>query len=435
MILAFEIGDIIHYPFGWLLNFLYSFVAFENYGLALILFAILVKIILLWPTIKSKRSMMKMSRLTPRIQEIQKKYENDQQKQSEAMQALYKQEGVSMGGGCLWSLLPLLILIPLYSVIREPLTYMLCEAKDVVEQIVLACSSAEGGASLVEGIKSVKDTYGQLIIAGRLFENPELAQQIIAATAGKLPEGAEIAARTLEGLNFNFLGIDLASEPEYNIFNSAVWKWDWAHIGAFLLPVLAAGSQLATMFISQKVNDSLVTNEKGVQDKEAAKKSQAGQSGKIMMYMMPLMTLFIGFGMPAALSLYWLIQGVIGTILDNILTIKLRKQYDAEDAIRLEKAMEEERIEQEKERIRAERRAANPDGITENTSKKKLQQKQQREQEAAKAAAKKEYNAKKGIVEEEKEKPEAMSGISQRPYCKGRNYDPNRYASEATEEE
>ena len=69
---------------------------------------------------------------------------------------------------------------------------MLCEAKDVVEQIVLACSSAEGGASLVEGIKSVKDTYGQLIIAGRLFENPELAQQIVAATAGKLPEGVEM---------------------------------------------------------------------------------------------------------------------------------------------------------------------------------------------------------------------------------------------------
>ena len=282
MILAFGIGDIIKYPFGWLLDFLYSFVAFENYGLALILFAILVKLILLWPTIKSKRSMMKMSRLTPRIQEIQKKYENDQQKQNEAMQALYKQEGVSMGGGCLWSLLPLLILFPLYSVIREPLTYILHESKDVVAQIVLACSSAEGGASLVEGIKSVKDTYGQLIIAGRLFENPELAQQIVAATAGKLPEGVEIAARTLEGLNFNFLGIDLASQPEYNIFG-ADWVWNWAHIGAFLLPVLATASQVATMFISQKVNDSLVTNEKGVQDKEAAKKSQAGQTGKIML--------------------------------------------------------------------------------------------------------------------------------------------------------
>ena len=88
---------------------------------------------------------------------------------------------------------------------------------------------------------------------------------------------------------------------------------------------------------------------------------------------------------------------------------------------------EEERLEAEKERIRAEKRAANPDGITENTSKKKLQKQQRDLEAAAKAAAAKEYAAKKGIVEEEEET--VMSGIPSRPYCKGRNYDPNRYAS------
>ena len=86
-------------------------------------------------------------------------------------------------------------------------------------------------------------------------------------------------------------------------------------------------------------------------------------------------------------------------------------------------------IEAEKERIRAERRAANPEGITENTSKKKMQKKLRAEEEAAKAAAAKEYNAKKGIVEEEEE-DSCMSGIPSRPYCKGRNYDPNRYNTE-----
>ena len=97
--------------------------------------------------------------------------------------------------------------------------------------------------------------------------------------------------------------------------------------------------------------------------------------------------------------------------------------------------MEEEAIEAEKERLRAERRAANPDGITTNTSKKKLQQQQQREQEAARAAAAKEYAAKKGLVtEEEDAAPSVMSGIPSRPYCKGRNYDPDRYASQNTEE-
>ena len=95
-----------------------------------------------------------------------------------------------------------------------------------------------------------------------------------------------------------------------------------------------------------------------------------------MMWMMPLMSLWIGFTLSAGLSLYWFIGGVFRMITDPIMTSHYRKVYDAEDAVRLQKAMEEERIEAEKERIRAERRAANPDGITTNTSKKKLQKQQ-----------------------------------------------------------
>ena len=166
----------------------------------------------------------------------------------------------------------------------------------------------------------------------------------------------------------------------------------------------------------------------------ATENAQADQMNKTMLWMMPLMSLWIGFTGPCALSLYWFVGGVVRTVEDAILTKHYRKIYDAEDAVRLQKALEEDRIEAEKERIRAEKRAANPDGITENTSKKKLQ-KQQRDQEAAaRAAAAKEYAAKKGIVEEEAAEESCMSGIPSRPYCKGRNYDPNRYASHPTEE-
>ena len=189
------------------------------------------------------------------------------------------------------------------------------------------------------------------------------------------------------------------------------------------------------MLISQKSNDSLVTNEKGVQDKEAAKNSQSAQSNKMMLWMMPLMSVWIGFTVPCALSLYWFVGGVIRTVADMILTKHYRKVYDAEDAIRLQKAIEQDKIEAEKERIRAEKRAANPDGITENTSKKKMQKKLRAEEEAMKAAAAKEYAAKKGIVEEADEETTAPSGIADRPYCKGRAYDPNRYSSKSTEEE
>jgi len=406
--------NIIQVPFGYLLDWLYQLTT--NYGLALILFAIIIKLILLPATAKSKKSTMKMSRLTPRIQVIQKKYAGDQQKINEATQALYKEEGVTVGSGCLWSLVPLLILIPLYSVVRQPITYMLHESVEVADKIVKTIKDA------MPDLFGKNDYYYQMIAAPLIPNFVEALKDVVSNPA------------TLEGLDFSFLGIDLGSIPSFNVFK---WdSWSWANIGGFLLPVLSAGSQVLSMLISQKMNNSLVTDEKGLQDKETAKNSQANQTGKVMMYTMPLMSLWIGFTVPGALSLYWLIQGVISTGFDIYLTRKYRKIYDAEDAVRLAKAMEEEAIEAEKERLRAERRAANPDGITTNTSKKKLQQQQQKEQEAARAAAAKEYAAKKGLLNEEEENtaPNVMSGIPSRPYCKGRAYDPNRYKSQSTEE-
>ena len=413
MFLEFKLVDIIQVPFGYLLSWLYQLTT--NYGLALILFAIALKFVMYPMTAKSKKSMMKMSRLTPRLQALRNKYGDDQQKLNEATQQLYREEGVSMGGGCLWSFIPLLILIPLYTVVREPITYMLGETKEVAAQIVEVIKAGAADAF------SKNEYYNQLVAAPLI---PQFAEELKNIVAN--PD-------TLQGMEFNFLGIDLGSIPQWK-----VWQWDsfsWAKLGAVIIPLLSCGSQVLSMLVAQRMNNSLVTNEKGVEDKEAAKNSQMNQSNKMMLWMMPLMSLWIGYTVPAALSIYWFIQGVLGLVMDIFLTKHYRKVYDAEDAVRLQLAMEAEAAEAEKERIRAERRAANPDGITQNTSKKKLQQKQQREAEAAKAAAKREYDAKRGIVEEEVEvKKETMSGSPDRPYCKGRNYDPNRYNSNPTEE-
>ena len=407
--------NIIQVPFGYLLSWLYQLTT--NYGLALIIFAVILKVILLPATAKSKKSTMKMSRLTPKLQALQKKYANDQQKLNEATQALYREEGVGMGAGCLWSLVPLLILIPLYTVVRQPLIYMLHESADVAKQIVETVKTA------LPGEFGKNDYYDQLIAAPLIPQFVDKLKEIVGNPA------------TLEGLEFTFLGIDLGRVPSFNVFK---WEtWNWATIGAFLLPILSAGGQVLSMLISQRMNNSVVTDEKGLQDKETAKNSQANQNNKVMLFMFPLMSLWIGFTVPGALSLYWLVQGLASTVFDVYLTKKYRKIYDAEDAARLAIAMEEEAREAEKERLRAERRAANPDGITANTSKKKLQQQQQKEQEAAKAAAAKEYAIKKGLISEEdvqEDVPSVMSGIPSRPYCKGRNYDPNRYTPQNTEE-
>ena len=418
MFLAFKLSDLVTVPFGWILGVLYDLTS--NYGVAMILFALIVNLVLTPINAKSKKSMMKMSRLQPKIQDIQKRYAHDQQKQNEEIQKLQREEGASMGmGGCLWAFVPLLILFPLFTVIREPITYILGESAEVTAQIIAVIK--EHAPDLFTGSRA-GGYYDQVIAASAIAQNADV---IAAAIPG-------ISAETLAGINFDFFGINLGAIPQFNIFAST-WAWDWAHIGAFLIPIISAASQVAQMWISQKSNDSVVTNEKGIQDKEMAEKSQSAQTNKMMMWMMPMMSLWIGFTVSAGLSVYWFIGGVFRMITDPIMTKHYRKIYDAEDAERLKKALEQDRIEAEKERVRAERRAANPDGITANTSKKKLQKQLRDAEQAEKAANAKEYNAKRGIVEEEEEVT-VMSGISSRPYCKGRNYDPNRYASNSTEE-
>ena len=414
MFLAFKFSDLITVPFGWLLGQLYHLTS--NYGVAMILFALAVNAVLLPINAKSKKSMMKMSRLQPRIQEIQRKYANDQQKQNEAMQQLQKEEGASMGmGGCLWSFIPLFILFPLFTVIREPITYILGETAEVTAQIISVIK--EASPALFSSARA-GGYYDQVIAASAIAQH---ASQLSAAIPG-------ISAETLAGINFDFIGINLGAIPSWKF-----WAWDafnWANIGAFLIPMISAGSQILQMLISQKTNDSVITNEKGVQDKEMAANSQTAQTNKMMIWMMPIMSLWIGFTVSAGLSLYWFIGGVFRMISDPIMTAHYRKVYDAEDAIKLQRALEADRLEAEKERVRAERRAANPEGQTQNTSKKKLQKQQMAEEAAAKAAAKRAYDEAKGIFVEEGAEDGCMSGIPSRPFCKGRNYDPNRYNTE-----
>ncbi|MDO5401224.1 MAG: membrane protein insertase YidC [Eubacteriales bacterium] len=409
MLLAFKLSDLVTVPFGFLLNVLYGLT--QNYGIAMILFAVLVQLVLLPITAKSKKSMMKMSRLTPRQQEIQAKYADDPQRQNEAIRQLYQDEGVSMGGGCLWSIVPMLILIPLFTVIRQPITYILMETPEVAQQIVDIIKAGAG-----ELFSS--NTYYDQVTAAQLI--PQFASQLSAQIPG-------LSAETLAGINFNFLGINIGAIPSF-----AFWSWsayDWAHIGAFLVPVLSAGSQVLSTWIMQKLNESVITDKNGVQDEETAKKSQTAQTTQTMMWMMPLMSLWIGFTVSGALSVYWFVSGMARLVIDVFQTKHYRKIYDAEDAVRIRKAQEAERLEAEKERLRAERRAANPEGITANTSKKKLQKQQRDQEQAAKAAAAREYASKKGILEDEAQQTDAPSGIASRPYCKGRSYDPDRYAN------
>ena len=391
-----SISDLIRVPFGYLLDWLYTFT--NSYGLALILFSLIVKLVLLPMSVKSKKSMLKMSRLSPQVKALEAKYGDDKQKYQLAVQQMYKEEGVSMGGGCLWSFIPLIILLPLYYVIREPITYMMHNSRSISEAIVAFIQAS--GENLGKN-----SYYAQLAAAGHIGDYME-----------ELKSLAVTANANLQAMNFQFLGIDLAGIPSFRF-----WECEgWGEIGLFLIPVVSAGLQAASMWISQKMNNQVATNADGEQDADAAK--TANQTNATMMLMMPLMSLWIGFSMPAAISIYWIAQAVFGAVQDYFLTKHYRKVYDEEDAVKQEIAAKRRAEEAEKERQRALRREQNPDGITDNVSKKKIRQ---QEKEAAEKAAKA-YEARKNPVQESEEK-KPLSGDPERPYSRGRAYDPAHY--------
>ena len=402
--------DFIRVPFGYVLEFFYGFL--NNYGLALILFSFVVKLILLPFSAKSKKSMMKMSRLQPQLKQLELACGDDKQKYQQEVMALYKSEGVSMYGGCLWSFLPLLFLLPLYTVIREPLHYLMHLNTETVDALKTIVATEQG----VEVSK-----LGYYWQYGPAADLQKYALQLTDASMREAVMG-------VSSINFSFLGINLGQIPSWKVWQAK----GWSDIGGFIVPLLSGGLNYLSMFISQKMNGSVISNANGEKDEAAAK---SAQTGKMMNILMPLMSIWFGFVVPLGLSIYWLTQSLFGIVQDVFLTKHYRKIYDAEDAVRLQKALEQERIEAEKERVRAERRASNPDGITANTSKKKLEKQQRDQEQAAKAAAAKEYAARKGIVEEAaREENAPLSGVSDRPFCKGRNYDPDRYAPKSMEE-
>ena len=385
-------------PFGWVLRQLYLLVG--NYGLALILFSLLVKLILLPLSIKAKRSTMKMSRISPMLTALQKKYGDDKQRYNQAVMDLYKEEGVSPTGGCLWSLLPIAIVIPLYYVIRAPLTYIVGLSAEQI-QTVMDVLSSHG----VEIASTGRDAFYAQILASNHIGS--YLEEISAALPG--------VSTKLLNLNYNFLGINLAATPTFKF---------WAN-GPVPDPLDLRRVPAGQSLISQKLNNSVVSNDKGEKDSSAADAVNASTKG--MLYMMPLFSVYIGFIMPAAIAIYWIAQAVFTVLQEVFMTKLLRKNYDAEDAARKLKVLEAEAAEAEKARVRAEKRAA---GITdESTSKKKQQQRKEQSQQQELAAK---FADDSVAPEKSVEELKSYSGDPERPYSRGRAYKPERYGRKDT---
>lgn len=289
--------DILYNAFGQIFYFIYRVLAFENYGLAIIVFTILIKVIVLPLTLKSMKSQTAMSALTPEVNKIKEKYKNDQEKQNQETQKLYKDNNVSCAGSCVPMLIQFPLLIGLYTVLRNPMSYMLGKSWEDIGNIAnsfmadLELTEKIDVAGIVlenkDAISSVK-SISQLNIMNLLNNN-----------SGKLAEVSEYITSD-ELINLKFLGLNLGLTPT---IKSALLFGDQAmqYWPLFILTILAVGLTVISMRLTTKATSAATAtaNASG-----AAKKGP--DMGKSMQYMMPIMTLYFSFILPASMSLYWI---------------------------------------------------------------------------------------------------------------------------------
>ena len=362
-------------PFSTLLMWLYE--TFGSYALALVLFTLIIKVILFPLSLKGKKSMMQMTALSSRAQQLQKQYGKDKERYNAELTKLYEKAGVNPMGGCLWSLLPMPILIGLYAIIRRPMHYMMGIADDGIQ----AVANALGWSNYtVSG-------YNEIALTNMLNDpsNFQLAQAALGDSADRLAT-----------IDFSFLGLNLSTTPNWKVWEG---PFDWATLGLVLIPVLVA----VLSFLSSKV--SMKTNYMN-KSSQGSGNAAVDKTNRQMMYMMPIMYVWFGFVMPAGMSIYMTANAVFMMVQDLICSKMLRKQFEELEAQHAARELEEK---EEEKRRKAERAA----------------ERARQAEEAKKNRGKKKPAASDG--EKKKNPHNEASRVGIRAYARGRAYDPDRY--------
>ena len=273
--------------FGYVLNFMNNFVG--NYGLAIILFTVLIKIIMLPLSIKQQRTMKKSTELNEKIKVLQFKYKNDPEKLNREMMDLYKKENMSPFSGCLSTIAQFILLISIFYMVRCPLTYMEKINNDQINTYV---------QQLKDGGITVNQAYSEIDIIRELDYLKE-----------KMPEDEGL---NKINLNMNFCGLDLSKIPQQNLN-------DWT---VYIIPALYIISTFISMKITtsmqkkSKKNDGVIDiTEKEEKDSKEEEKNEMEdmmeQSNKMMSWMMPIMSVSISLVAPLGLALYWLVNNIL----------------------------------------------------------------------------------------------------------------------------
>ncbi len=288
------------YPLGWIMWLCYKII--PSYGVALILFTLITKLLLLPLSVKQKKATAKMALYQPKINEINKKYANDKQKQQEALMKLYEEEGYNPMSGCLPALIQFPILFGLIDVVYKPMTHLLRLPAEIIEQL----------KTIGQGLGvNIAQLTAQLNILGAYKKDPTPFAAVPAEYLNKLGS-----------LKLEFLGIDFTAIPQLALTVDGHFNW------LILLPICSGLAAFALSFYTQRANRV------AGQDNAAA-----GGSMKTMMYIMPLFSVFIAFSFPAGLSFYWTLSSLFSLLQEFFLS----KVYSPDKMLEQAKAEQEKR--------------------------------------------------------------------------------------------
>lgn len=271
--------------FGYLLQFLYTLV--NNYGLAIILFTLIIKLLLLPLSIKQQKTMKKSSELQEKVKVMQFKYKNDPEKLNKEMMNLYKTENVSPFSGCLTSIIQMLLLLSIFYLVRSPLTFMEKIPQENINTYI---------QQLKDEGKVISNVYPEI----DLIRETELLKE-------KNPEDQFIEKTNIK---MNFLGLDLSKIPQQNMTDYTV----------YIIPVLYILSSFISIRITtakqqKDKEDKKSKNIDGNTGKEIEEENNemdaVMQTNKMMSWFVPIMSISIVFIAPLGLALYWLISNIL----------------------------------------------------------------------------------------------------------------------------
>lgn len=268
--------------FGYLLNFLYGFI--QNYGIAIIVFSIILKIILLPLSIKQQKTMKKTTRIQEEVRKIQDKYKNNPEKLNQETIELYKRENMSPFSGCLSAIIQLILILAMFYLVRSPLTHM-----KKVEPALIENYTNELKAELPE------EERKNLVY-------PEIA--LVKEAANKMNSEEELTEEKRAEyeklyINMEFLGLDLSNVPSQDMSNPTV----------FIIPAL----YVVSSFISIQLSTNLGKKKKE-EGEEKTEMDAVASANKSMMWIMPIMSISIALIAPLGLALYWLVNNILMTI-------------------------------------------------------------------------------------------------------------------------